>query len=194
MLKTALHLCRQHQTIHTMLLSWNTHDLVSAGAERMKPKMTLLSPTTANRHMPWFFFLPFRKLFNQSRPFRVQKLWFSERLKKRGGTRKRGREGKSERREEKEGGDRGRGKEKRKGWKGEREKTMLSHFRNLIVSGPQGKQTQTESNLFHWPGRLNLLAAAYKIGAGCSLIILAWSSPSRKRTNHRPKLNPSLWF
>lgn len=122
MLKTALHLCRQHQTIHTMLLSWNTHGLVSVGAERIKPKMILLSPTKANRHMPWFFFLPFRKLFNQSRPFRVQKLWFSERLKKRGrGQERRGREGKRERREEKEGGDRGRGKEKRKGWKGERE-------------------------------------------------------------------------
>lgn len=123
MLKTALHLCRQHQTIHTMLLSWNTHDLVSAGAERMKPKMTLLSPTTANRHMPWFFFLPFRKLFNQSRPFRVQKLWFSERLKKRGGTQER--EGERERVREgrrRKGETEVEGKRKEKGEKGRERK------------------------------------------------------------------------
>lgn len=194
MLKTALHLCIQHQTSHTMLWSWNTHGLVSVGAERMKPKMTLLSPTKANRHMPWFFFLPFRKLFNQSRPFRVQKLWFSERLKKRGrgqereGERKRGREGRR-----RKGETEVEGKRKEKGEKG-RERTMLSHFRNLIVSGPQGKQTQTESNLFHRPWRLNILAAAYKIGAGCPLIILPWSPPSQKRMNHRTKLNTSLWF
>lgn len=120
MLKTALHLCRQHQTIHTMLLSWNTYGLVSVGAERIKPKMILLSPSKPTvTCLDFFFFLPFRKLFNQSRPFRVQKLWFSERLKKRGGGGQE-REGKRERRE-KEGGDRGRGKEKRKGWKGERE-------------------------------------------------------------------------
>lgn len=73
-----------------------------------------------------------------------------------------------ERREEKRGGDRGRGKEKRvKG----RKRTMLRLFRYLIVSGET--QTQVESNLSYPPWWLNLLAAPYKIGAGCPLIILA---------------------
>lgn len=83
---------------------------------------------------------------------------------------------------------------KRKGWKGEREPCWVISDTSLSLDCSEETQTQMQSNLSHPPWWLNLLAAAYKIVAGCLLITPGLLSFPWKRKHHRTKLNTSLWF
>ena len=173
-------------------------------AERKLLKMILLSPPGPNFTCPHFFFsfffLPFRKLYDQSRPFRGWNavVFWKVKKKKKKKARKRRKEGG---RRQKEGEtEKRRGMQERKEKiKGARERKYYAESFQIPVSGPSVKNIRIKwkaTYLTHHGGSTSL-AAAYKIIVGYSHYAqphLPLPKNKEKKKHYRPKLTLNLCF